>query len=191
MSQSFRGDAPLASRDFFSLFGLEQRFAIDLGSLEGAWRSVQAAVHPDRFASGTDAQKLMALRYSTQVNEAHETLKDPIKRASYLCQLHGVEIDAERNTAMPADFLVQQMEWRESMEDSVAAGDAKGLSQLMQEVESSLSEAELLVEHLLDSVSPNYSKAADEVRRMMFLVKFKSQLAQEQKRMLHGAAADR
>lgn len=191
MSQSFRGGVPLASRDFFALFGLEQRYAIDLGVLESAWRSVQAAVHPDRFAAGTDAQKLLALRYSTQVNEAHETLKDPIRRASYLCQLHGVEIDAERNTAMPADFLVQQMEWRESMEDAVAAGDAKGLSQLMQEVEASLSEAELLVEHLLDSASPNHSKAADEVRRMMFLVKFKSQLAQEQKKVLHGAAADR
>jgi molecular chaperone HscB len=191
VSESSRGDLPLASRDFFSLFGLEQRFAIDPSLLERAWRAVQAAVHPDRFAAGTDAQKLMALRYSTQVNEAHQTLKDPIKRASYLCQLHGVEIDAERNTAMPADFLVQQMEWRESMDDSVAAGDAKGLSQLMQEVEASLSESELLVEYLLDGASPNYSKAAEEVRRMMFLAKFKDQLCHEQRKVLHGAAADR
>ena len=191
MSSSVRGEAPPVSRDFFSLFGLEPRFGIDLALLERAWRSVQAAVHPDRFASGTDSQKLMALRYSTQVNEAHETLKDPIKRASYLCQLHGVQIDAERNTAMPADFLVQQMEWRESMEDAVAAADAKVLSQLMQEVESSLSETELLVEHLLDSSAPNYPKAADEVRRMMFLVKFKAQLSYEQKKVLHGAAANR
>ncbi len=191
MSQSFRGDAPLASRDFFSLLGLPPRFAIDAEALERAWRSVQAAVHPDRFASGTDAQKLMALRYSTQVNEAHETLKDPIKRAGYLCQLHGVEIDAERNTAMPAEFLVQQMEWRESMEDSVVARDIQGLSQLMQEVQASLAESELLVEHLLDSVQPNYEKAAQEVRRMMFLVKFKSQLVEEQKRVSHGAAANR
>lgn len=191
MSQSVRGDAPLASRDFFSLFGLEQRFAIDLGSLESAWRSVQAAVHPDRFAAGTDAQKLMALRYSTQVNEAHETLRDPIKRASYLCKLHGVEIDAERNTAMPADFLVQQMEWRESMEDAVAARNLKGLAQLLQEVDAGLSETELLVEHLLDGVSPNYAKAAEEVRRMMFLVKFRTQLMYEQKKVSHGAATDR
>ena len=191
MSQSVRGDAPLASRDFFSLFGLEQRYAIDLGSLESAWRSVQAAVHPDRFAAGSDAQKLMALRYSTQVNEAHETLRDPIKRASYLCKLHGVEIDAERNTAMPADFLVQQMEWRESMEDAVAARNAKGLAQLLQEVDAGLSEAELLVEHLLDGVAPNYAKAAEEVRRMMFLVKFRTQLMHEQKKVSHGAATDR
>lgn len=191
MSQSFRGDAPLASRDFFSLFGLPPKFSIDLNSLESAWRSVQAAVHPDRFAAGTDAQRLMALRYSTQVNEAHETLKDPIKRASYLCEIHGVEIDAERNTAMPADFLMQQMEWRESMDDAVAARDAKGLAQLMLEVESSLSEAELLVGHLLDSAQPNYAKAAEEVRRMMFLVKFKSQLATEQKQVSHGLAANR
>ncbi len=191
MSQSVRGDAPLASRDFFSLFGLEQRFAIDLGSLESAWRSVQAAVHPDRFAAGTDAQKLMALRYSTQVNEAHETLRDPIKRASYLCKLHGVEIDAERNTAMPADFLIQQMEWRESMEDAVAAHNLKGLAQLLQEVDAGLSETELLVEHLLDGVSPNHAKAAEEVRRMMFLVKFRTQLMYEQKKVSHGAATDR
>jgi hypothetical protein len=77
------------------------------------------------------------------------------------------------------------------MDDSVAAGDAKGLAQLMQEVDSSLAESELLVEHLLDGATPNYLKAAEEVRRMMFLVKFKSQLVQEQKKVLHGAAANR
>ena len=191
MAQSFRGDAPLASRDFFSLFGLSPRFSIDLGSLESAWRSVQAAVHPDRFASGTDAQRLLALRYSTQVNEAHETLKDPIRRASYLCQINGVAIDAERNTSMPADFLMQQMEWRESMEDAVSARDPKGLAQLMLEVDASLSEAELLVGHLLDGVQPDYVKAAQEVRRMMFLVKFRSQLAHEQRQVSHGLAANR
>jgi molecular chaperone HscB len=191
VSQSFRGDAPLASRDFFSLFGLSPKFLIDLSALESAWRSVQAAVHPDRFASGTDSQRLMALRYSTQVNEAHETLKDPIKRASYLCQINGVEIDAERNTAMPSDFLMQQMEWRESMEDAVAACDTQGLAQLMLEVEASLSEAELLVGHLLDSAQPDYVKAAQEVRRMMFLAKFKSQLCEEQRQVSHGLAANR
>lgn len=191
MSSPLRGAAPFGSRDFFSIFGMKPRFAIDLDALELAWRTVQSTVHPDRFATGTDAQRLMALRYSTQVNEAHETLRDPIKRAAYLCQLNGVEIDPERNTAMPAEFLVQQMEWRESMEDSIAAGDSKGLAQLMQEVEASLSEAELLVEHLLDSSLPNHSKAADEILRMMFLVKFKSQLLQEQKKVLHGTVADR
>ena len=187
------GVAPeqVSAKDHFALFGLTPKFAIDPIALESAWRAVQAAVHPDKFASGSDAQRRLALQLSMQINQAHDTLKDPIRRAGYLCQLHGVEIDAERNTSMPADFLHQQLEWRESMDDAVAAKDIAGLAQLELEVQSAMGESTLLVEHLIDSPEPDYHRAAEEVRRMMFLSKFNSQLRDEQRRLAHGTSADR
>ncbi len=180
-----------AARNHFSIFGLPVKYGLDSAALESAWRAVQGAVHPDRFAGGTDAQRLLALQYSTQINEAHETLKDPVRRAAYLCQLHGVAVDAERNTAMPEDFLMQQMEWRESMEDAVAASDVRGLSQLGEEVRASIAESELLLEHLLDRPNADPVRASAEVRRLMFLTKFQSQVIQEQRRVSHGTATDR
>ncbi len=191
MITASRDAAPTAARDHFSLFGLPIRFALDAEALERAWRAVQAAVHPDRFAAGTDAQRLLALQYSTRINEAHQTLRDPLRRAAYLCELNGVEIDAERNTAMPEEFLLQQMEWRESLEDCAAAGDVRGLLQLGQEVDAAIAETVLLLEHLLDRGEPDFNRAAAEVRRMMFLVKFGEQVHQEQKRIERGAAANR
>lgn len=185
------GLSSAASRNYFSMLGLPERYAIDLQALERAWKAVQGAVHPDRFASGTDAQRLVALQYSTHINEAHDTLKDPIRRASYLCQLHGVQVDAERNTAMPADFLVQQMEWREALDDAVQAQDPDAIGQLEAELASATAETELLIEHLLDRQTPDYQRAAEEVRRMMFLAKFKSQIDLEQRRIARGASANR
>lgn len=181
----------LTARDHFSLFGLPVRFALDSEALERAWRAVQAAVHPDRFSGGTDAQRLLALQYSTRINEAHDTLRDPLRRAAYLCALNGVAVDAERNTAMPAEFLMQQMEWRESLEDAAHARDIRGLAQLGQEVAAAMAESELLIEHLLDRPQPDYTRAAAEVRQMMFLAKFSDQVRDELKRSERGAAADR
>ncbi len=180
----------IPEKNHFSLFGLPVRFALDLAALERAWKVVQGAVHPDRYVSAPESQRLMALQRATQVNDAHDTLKDPIRRASYLCGLYGVAVDPERNTTMPSDFLVQQMEWRESLEDAAAARDLEALSQLDQEVAAAITESELLIEHLLDQSPADPVRAADEIRRLMFLSKFSGQLRDEQRRLTDGTASD-
>jgi len=180
-----------AARNHFSLLGLPVRFAIDQQDLEDAWRAVQAAVHPDRHTGGTDTQRRLALQYSTRINEAHDTLRDPLRRAAYLCELHGVQVDAESNTAMPSDFLSQQMEWRETLDDVRATADVQGLAHLELEVGTALDESRLLLGHLIDGVASDFPRAAQEVRRMMFLVKFNAQLQQERVRIANGVAADR
>ncbi len=180
----------IPEKNHFSLFGLPVRFGLDLDALERAWKVVQGAVHPDRYVSAPESQRLMALQRATAVNDAHDTLKDPIRRATYLCGLHGVEVDAERNTSMPADFLMQQMEWRESLEDAAAAKNLEALSQLDQEVVSAIAESELLIEHLLDKSPADAARAADEIRRLMFLSKFSGQVRDEQRKLMDGAASD-
>ena len=104
--------------DDFTLFGMPQRFALDRNALDDCWRALQAKVHPDRFASdGASAQRL-AMQWAVRVNEAYQRLKVPLQRGAYLCELRGVPIQADNNTAMPTAFLMQQMAWREDLDDA-------------------------------------------------------------------------
>src|SRR6195952_3661034 len=124
-------DLNLASTDF-ELFDTEPRFAQDRAVLDARWRTLQSEVHPDRFAAqGTAAQRI-AMQWAVRVNEAYQRLKDPIERAAYLCELNGAPIEAENNTAMPAAFLMQQMEWREALDD---AGSLAQVEALLREVD--------------------------------------------------------
>jgi molecular chaperone HscB len=100
------------SSDDFTLFGLPQRFALQRAEVDARWKVLQGEVHPDRFAAQGAAAKRVAMQWAVRVNEAYRRLKDPLRRAAYLCELRGAPIEAENNTAMPADFLVQQMHWR-------------------------------------------------------------------------------
>ncbi len=116
--------------DHFQLFDLPPRFALDMAALDSAYRSVQGQVHPDRFAAGTAAENRVAMQWATQANEAYRTLKSPLKRAAYLCERAGVPIDAESNTSMPTEFLMQQLQWREALDDARASSDGASLQAL-------------------------------------------------------------
>ena len=111
----------LQSNDF-ELFDLPMAFALDRGALDARWKDLQREVHPDRHAAADAQTQRQAMQWSVRINEAYQRLKDPIKRAAYLCELRGAPIDAERNTAMPADFLQQQLVWREALDDAGVAG---------------------------------------------------------------------
>lgn len=107
----------LAQKNYFGLFGLPVSFRVDSADLDAGWKRMQRAVHPDRFARAEDAQKRLALQWSTLINEAYAVLKDPLRRAEYLCGLAGVSVDAHSNTRMPEEFLEVQMRLREELSD--------------------------------------------------------------------------
>lgn len=155
--------------DDFTIFGLPRRFAQDRAELDRRWRQLQAEVHPDRFASeGPGAQRL-AMQWAVRVNEAYARLKDPLARAAYLCELRGAAIDAERNTAMPAAFLVQQMAWREALEDAADGAEVERIDDEIAGAERALL-AE--VESKLDTLGDAAAAAAD-VRALMFVRRFR------------------
>jgi molecular chaperone HscB len=160
----------MTMQNHFELFHLPQRFAVEMTALDKAYREVQNRVHPDKFVNATDSEKRVAMQWATRANEAYQTLKSPFKRAAYLCELNGIELQADSNTAMPREFLMQQMEWREALEDANASKDLGGLESL----ESNLREVRKAeVEHigqLLDA--QDFSAAAQGVRQLMFLEKF-------------------
>jgi len=154
--------------DDFELFGIERRFALDRAALDVRWRALQAEVHPDRFASEGAAAQRVGMQWAVRVNEAYQRLKDPIKRAAYLCELHGARIEAENNTAMPSDFLMQQIEWREELDE---ASDADALDKLRAEVEAGRARALSSLDWLIDGKS-DYPAAARQVRALMFIERF-------------------
>lgn len=154
----------------FALFQMPARFAIDAAQLDAAYRELQARVHPDKFASATDAEKRVAMQWATRANEAYQTLKNPLKRASYLCELHGIDLGIESNTAMPPAFLMQQMEWREALEDARHAKDIAALESLDAELRAARKKQLDDIGALLDG--DHYEQAGERVRQLMFVEKF-------------------
>jgi molecular chaperone HscB len=157
----------LRSTDF-ELFGLPGQFAQDRAAIDARWKELQREAHPDRFAAQGPAAQRIAMQWSVRINEAYQRLKDPLKRAAYLCELRGAPVDSHSNTAMPADFLVEQMAWREALEE---ARSEEELDQLDGELQRARSEVFQRIEHFLDQTG-DAAAAAQQVRGLMFIERF-------------------
>ena len=164
---------PSASDDYFRFFGLNQQFNIDLPALDQAYLAIQKEAHPDRHARGSDSEQRIAMQMATLANTAFQTLKNPIQRGLYICQLHGVDAKLETNTAMPAAFLMKQMEWRESLDEQEE--DLPALEALMAEVEESKAETLVEITQAIDGAK-NYQRAAELLRGLLFIDKFAVEL---------------
>ena len=149
---------------------LNKRHLPSITALEKAYHGVQNQAHPDKFAHATGAEKRVAMQWATRANEAYQTLKNPLKRATYLCELNGVDLETESNTAMPTAFLMQQMEWREELDDARAGKNIDALEQLDGALRGAKKEAVIRIETLLDA--NDFAGAAQLVRQLMFLEKF-------------------
>ena len=155
--------------DDFTLFGLPPRQALDRAALDARWRELQAEVHPDRFAAEGAAAQRVAMQWAVRVNEAYQRLKDPLRRAAYLCELRGAPVDAERNTAMPGAFLMQQMQWREALAEAAGLVEVEQIDAEVQRTERALLAD---VQRRLDDEGDTAAAAAD-VRALMFVHRFR------------------
>ena len=155
----------LTSSSHFELFGLPPVFSLDQEMLDKAYRDIQSQVHPDRFARAGDAERRASLQWTTRVNEAFQTLKNPVSRARHLLELQGVDVAFETNTAMPTEFLMQQMELREQLEE---ARDAKALDALREGLRQDRKSLEREIVATIDA-RKDYQGAAGLVRKLQFL----------------------
>lgn len=154
--------------DDYTLFGLQRRFAQDRGVIDARWRDLQAQVHPDRFASEGAAAQRIAMQWAVRVNEAYQRLKDPIRRAAYLCELAGVPIHGESNTAMPAGFLAQQLAWREALEEAMSLSDVETLADAVRiHQREAIGQLQVTCDEQKD-----FRAAAEQVRALMFVERF-------------------
>ncbi len=162
-------------QNHFALFHLPQQFAIDTAALDAAYREVQNQVHPDKFVSAADAEKRVAMQWATRANEAYQTLKSPFKRVVYLCELNGVDLQVESNTAMPTAFLMQQMAWREALDDARDTRDLGALEKLDATLRAARKTELDAIAGLLDN--GRFEDAGQGVRQLMFLEKFGEEIA--------------
>ncbi len=154
--------------DDFELFGLEKRFKQDRTELDARWKDLQRQAHPDKFSAQGAAAQRVAMQWSVRINEAYQRLKSPLRRAAYLCELHGAPVNAENNTAMPASFLMQQMQWREELDEAQGADDLEQISRQCRQAER---DTLLKIEQLLDQ-SHDFDAAVAQVRALMFIERF-------------------
>ena len=158
------------TQNYFELFGLTPAFNIDLANLEANFRKIQSEVHPDRFVAGTTSEKLHSMQTATLANEAYASLKAPALRAAYLLALSGIDATPETNTKMPADFLMQQMEWREALEDAKQAKKINDLESLLKEMQKEAKDLQAELTQLFDN-KKDLVAATEVTRKLIFIDK--------------------
>jgi len=156
----------------FQLFGLPEKQAQVRADIDARWKALQAEVHPDRFAAEGAAAQRVAMQWAMRVNEAYQRLRDPLARAGYLCELRGAPVQAENNTQMPAAFLMQQMQWRESLDEAATEAALAALDDDAAQAEgAALAEVQRLLDDAGDAPA-----AASRVRALMFIQRFRADI---------------
>lgn len=176
---------PEFTRNHFELLGLPVSYTVDAAELDRAYRELQGRVHPDRFASSTEAERRVAMQWAARANEAYRTLRHPLDRARYLLGLKGFDTGEESNTAMPPDFLMQQMEWREGVEAGRASRDARSLERLRGEIHAEREDMQALLARALGG-ERNYDAGCSLVRKLRFLDKIEAQIDDALESMAHA-----
>ena len=152
------------TQNYFELFNLPEKFQIDLEMLQENYRAIQKEIHPDRFATSSENEKVQSMIKSTQANDAFQTLKSPIKRAKYILSLHK---SVEKIT-LPPDFLMQQMEWEEHFE--TIEKDSSELTEFKSTINKKYKEYSLLISTQIDD-DQNWSDAAISIDKLYFIEK--------------------
>jgi molecular chaperone HscB len=155
-------------QNHFELFGLEPGYALDPERLERSYLEIQARIHPDRFAHAGDADRRASMQWTTRINEAYRTLKDPVERARYLLDLKGVDVAFETNTSMPTEFLGRQLEWREALELAQSEKNASALDRLRSELRIEAEDLKRALGETIDARG-DFPAAAGIVRKLKFL----------------------
>ncbi|WP_038175038.1 MULTISPECIES: co-chaperone HscB [Vibrio] len=169
--------------NYFELFGLPSQFALDGSLLASQFRQLQTQFHPDKFATASERDRLMAVQKAAQINDAYQILKNPISRAEYLLAENGVELRGEQQTMQDPMFLMEQMELREELEDIAASDDPESaLFDFDTKVSKMFKQQLVSVEQELND--SDWSHAADRVRKLKFIAKLKHQIELVEEKLL-------
>jgi molecular chaperone HscB len=160
--------------NYFEFFSLPHQFDVDVKTLENNYRKIQSENHPDRFVTASNTEKLQSMQTATLANEAYLTLKSPGLRGAYLLGLSGIVAIDEKNNQMPADFLMQQIEWREEIEDAENAQNIAALENLLDTIGA---EAKALKNTLSNQFKNNQlAEATDSTRKLIFMDKVRADI---------------
>lgn len=165
----------------FEILGLTAQFELDVSALSATYRELQRQYHPDKYVNASEVEQRLALQKSAQINDAYQTLIDPISRAEHLLALQGLLLNDEQQSMKDMTFLIQQMSLREQLEEIELANDEAKLEQFSDEVA-------LLANQLLTTLSAelnnmDWSNAANTVRKMKFFAKLQNEIERIEDRM--------
>ncbi|MFT4994403.1 MAG: molecular chaperone HscB [Paraglaciecola sp.] len=166
------------SMNYFALFNIVPSFEIDSVALSQTYQTLQKLTHPDKFATASEREKRLSVQKNAQVNDAYHVLKSPLSRAEHMLELRGLELKHEQQTIQDTPFLMQQMEWREQLEDMGSLSDPlSALEALEDEIQAELKVCFTELKGLLDENTPNQDQqAANLVRKVKFLIKLRSEI---------------
>ncbi|WP_221076646.1 co-chaperone HscB [Agarivorans aestuarii] len=167
----------------FELFSLLPSYQLDLAGLADSYRELQQQYHPDKFAAESSQRQAQVMQKAAQINDAYQTLKDPLSRAQYLLSLQGLELGGEQQTINDVAFLMSQMELREQLAEIEQAADPEeaidDFSKLLKQQRSDLSSS---FEKAYNE--QNFELAADDVRKLKFYARLQQQLLQLEEKIL-------
>lgn len=167
--------------DYFTLFGLPVGYHLDIQALATRFQDLQRQYHPDRFARGTPAEQLAAVQHSATINQAWQTLRNPLTRAEYLLSLHGYDLASEQHTVRDTAFLMEQLELREALDEIERAKDLDALDALQARVSGMFNARQQQMTEQLDQQA--WELAADSVRKLRFLDKLRSTTEQIEEKL--------
>ncbi|SUC01802.1 co-chaperone HscB [Proteus vulgaris] len=168
--------------DYFTLLGMPNRFDIDKQQLATRYQEMQRQYHPDRFAGKSDKEQAQAVSFASTINQAYQTLKNPISRAEYMLSLHGIDIANEQQTMQDTVFLMEQLALREELDNIEYSAN---VAVLLSDFSSRLNKNYIVrFDEMVTMInSHNWSVAADCVRKIRFLTKLKEQVEQLEERL--------
>ena len=180
-----RQQGKFSNMNYFELFNINPEFSLDLDLLANTYQRLQQLTHPDKFATASDRDKLLSVQKNAQINDAYQVLKSPVSRAEYMLGLRGIELRHEQQTLQDTQFLMQQMEWREQLEDIDGGADAEDqLAELDDEI------AQLIrtqVASLAEQLALNNEQAnlacADLIRKLKFMYKLRQEIARKDEQL--------
>ncbi|MCL1059084.1 co-chaperone HscB [Shewanella sp. Choline-02u-19] len=172
--------------NYFELFSLSPSYDVDTAILAERYRDLQRAVHPDKFANASEQDKRLSVQRTAQINDAFQTLKNPIQRAEHLLALKGLELSHESTTLKDTQFLMQQIEWRESLEEIGDSDDPEaeieGLYASFDAFAKPITAALKVL--LLSDLESDHLQAADQIRKLKFMAKLQDELARVEDALL-------
>jgi molecular chaperone HscB len=165
------------TQNYFDIFSLPRRYRLDRAALDARYRDLQRSVHPDRFAGGSDRERRISMQQAARINEAYQVLRDPLKRGRYLLELRGIAVDERRGAHQDPEFLMQQMELRESLAEVRQQGDPlAALDGLAGDIETRFLELQAQLAEALDADDGHGEDAAALVQKMQFFTRLQHEV---------------
>jgi molecular chaperone HscB len=183
-----RQQGKFSKMNYFELFNINPEFSLDLDLLANTYQRLQQLTHPDKFATASDRDKLLSVQKNAQVNDAYQVLKSPVSRAEYMLGLRGIELRHEQQTLQDTQFLMQQMEWREQLEDIGGAGDTNNVEKQLSELDDEIKQHQASqLTSLEQKLAVNDEQAnlasADLIRKLKFMYKLRQEIARKDEQL--------